>query len=263
MLKKRLIFTLLYNNDNFVLSRNFSSQKIGDLTWLLRNYNFDKISQNIDELIILDISKKNKCCDSFFIAVSEIAKRCFMPICIGGGVDDFNKVKRLFDIGVDKLLFNTSLSTNSEFMEAIAVRYGSQSIVAAIDIRRAKDGQYKAYVESGTKELHVSLLNWINHLLEKPVGELLLNSIDRDGTGMGLDFDILSLLPENPKKSIILSGGVGNSDHILEGLLKTKIDAVATANLLNFIGDGLTKARQKLYQKKCNLPTWLYLNEIQ
>jgi cyclase len=262
MPKKRLIFTLLYEHDRFVLSRNFRLQKVGDLNWLLKNYNFQRTSQSIDELIILDISRQNKNFDNFLKSVSEIAKDSFVPICVGGGVDNILKVKKLFDVGVDKVLFNTILYKNPLFVESVAMKYGVQSVVASVDIRRHCVGEFRGFIESGSRELDLVPHKWLNHVHKMPVGEILINSIDRDGTGMGLDFNLLSLLPEDLNKPVILSGGIGNADHILDALLNFRIDAVATANLLNFIGNGLATAREKLYLHNCYLPRWQYLSEI-
>ena len=114
----------------------------------------------------------------------------------------------------------------------------------------------KVLKENGTNEIKDDIKKYLNKVSKLPVGEIYLNSIDKDGTGMGLDFSILDFLPKNNNKSIIMSGGSGNSTHIANGLKNNSIDAVATANLLNFVGDGLLKARTELLKKNFNLPTW-------
>ncbi len=253
MLKKRIIFTLLYCDGFFVQSRNFNLQKVGDVTWLEKNYEFKKISYYIDELIILDISRKKKDLDKFLKNVNLITKFCFMPISVGGGINNFDLVKKILSKGADKVVINSNL--RFDLIKKISETYGAQSIIASIDFKKVSN-KFEIFNQNGSNKLKLSPRSYLISLTKFPVGEFLLNSIDRDGTGNGLDFDILKYVPKNLDKSLIISGGCGNSKHLSEGLKNKKIDAVNTANLLNFVGDGLKKAREEMINNKFNLPRW-------
>ena len=134
MLRKRIIFTLLYCDGFFCLSRNFKLQKIGNYEWLLKNYNFSKISQYIDELIILDVSRKKNNREAFLKTAKSLSANCFMPIAIGGGVKDLDYVDKLMASGADKIILNTSIFDNQILVKKIAKKIGNQSIIASIDL---------------------------------------------------------------------------------------------------------------------------------
>jgi len=246
MLRKRIIFTLLYCDGFFCLSRNFKLQKIGNYEWLLKNYNFSKISQYIDELIILDVSRKKNNREAFLKTAKSLSANCFMPIAIGGGVKDLDYVDKLMASGADKIILNTSIFDNQILVKKIAKKIGNQSIIASIDLIAEKKNKYNVYVKNGSEKIKLETSQIINKIIKGPFGEIYLNSIDRDGTGQGYDFDMLNYFKKDNKIPLILAGGAGNFKHLLEGLRKKKVDAVATANLLNFVGDGLKDARVKI-----------------
>tara|TARA_B100000767_G_scaffold35115_1_gene29840 strand:+ start:541 stop:1341 length:801 start_codon:yes stop_codon:yes gene_type:complete len=253
MLKKRIIFTLLYCDGYFVQSRNFNLQKVGDVNWLEKNYNFKKISYFIDELIVLDISRDKKDLDTFLKNLNLISKFCFMPISVGGGINSFDKVKKILSHGADKVVINSNL--NLKLLSEISKNYGHQSIVASIDFKKIKN-QYKIFTENASRQLKTSIKDYFIKINKLPIGEIILNSIDKDGTGHGLDFEILKFMPKKIKKSIIISGGCGKSLHLSEGISNPKVDAVSTANLLNFVGDGLKLAREEMLKNNFKLPIW-------
>lgn len=252
MLKKRIIFTLLYCDGYFVHSRNFNLQKVGDVNWLENNYNFNKISNFIDELIIIDISRSKKNIDLFIESVQRITSSCFMPITLGGGIDDLEKAKLLLSNGADKVIINTNL--NLSIAKEISKNYGEQSIIAGVDFKKIGE-KYFIYKNNASKKINISLSKYLSQIDKLPIGEILLNSIDKDGTGNGLDLKVCDNL-KKIKKSVIISGGCGNVRHFIEGLNKKEIDAISTANLLNFVGDGIKKAREDLLKANFNLPIW-------
>jgi cyclase len=253
MLKKRIIFTLLYCDGFFVQSRNFNLQKVGDVAWLEKNYDFKKISYYIDELIILDISRTNKNFNEFIKNLKSITKFCFMPISVGGGIEKFEDVKKILSNGADKVVVNTNLELN--LLKKISKTYGEQSIIASVDLKKDKT-KHHVYKKNGSVKINISVKKYISEIIRYPVGEILINSIDQDGTGTGLDFELLNNIPASFNKSLIMSGGCGNYKHLFDGLRHKKIDAVNTSNLLNFVGDGLKNARQEILKNKFLLPTW-------
>jgi cyclase len=254
MLKKRLIFTLLYEDDYFILSRNFNRQKIGSYRWLQDNYNFSNISWHIDEMILLNISntrdKKNK--KNFIKILNKISKNCFMPISVGGGIDNEDDAKAILESGADKIVINSN-SLKRNFIERLAFKFGRQCIVVSVDYKKNEFNSYDILTNNGKKKINLDISEYFNLLKRKPIGELLLNSIDRDGTGFGFDFEILKLV-KNFNIPIIFQGGVGNAKHLLEGFKNKYIDAAATANLLNFIGNGIKNARDIISNNNINLP---------
>ena len=255
MLKKRLIFTLLYSDGNFMLSRNFKLQKVGNLNWLNENYNFSKISFFIDELIILDVSRNNRDLDIFCFHIKTLTKNCFVPISAGGGINNLIKAKTLLKSGADKIVINSLLDSDIDMVFELAKTFGNQCIVASVDVKK-EDNVFKVVTQNGSKVQKENAKEWIRKIQNYPVGEIYLNSIDKDGTGQGLSMEILDLIPDSFSLPIILSGGVGFEDHIFEGLSDERINAVSTAHLLNFIGDGLKTARNALIDKDFNLAEW-------
>jgi len=262
MLKKRIIFTLLYDSGYFMLSRNFRLQRVGNLDWLQRNYNFDHIAFFIDELIILNVSRSEHDVEKFSDILKSLTARCFVPIAAGGGIRSINDANRLLRSGADKVVVNTPLFKKPKFVKSLAQEFGQQCIVGAVDVKYDIDIGYRVFIDNGINEIedHYSKdLSWIN---DEIIGELYLNSMDRDGTGQGYDFRVLDILPKGCSIPVILAGGVGNGTHLFAGLQNPLVDAVATAHLFNFVGDGLQKARESLLQKGVSLAQWLPLQDF-
>jgi cyclase len=256
MVKKRIIFTLLYHNGSFMLSRNFRLQKVGDLNWLKSNYNFSHISCSIDELIVLNVSREEKHFKEFCTALSQICEGCFVPIAAGGGVRTIENARDLLRAGADKVVINTALYDDGIFIKALASEFGQQCIVASMDVKSSPSGNFEAWSACGSICQPNGAAFWIDKVTYAPIGELYLNSIDRDGTGQGYDLRLLDLLPVNMPKPVILAGGVGTASHLAAGLAEARVDAVATAHLFNFIGNGLKNARDTLIKGGLDLPSW-------
>jgi cyclase len=251
MLKKRIIFTLLYNNGFFIQSRNFRRQKIGTKDWINKNYNFNYISNFIDELIILDISKvKNS--KQFIKNCKSVCNKVFVPISLGGGINTYEDAKFYFNNGADKVILNTNVNKNPKILNKISDNYGSSSIIISIDVKEA-NGKYYVYINNGTENTMLTLENYISKISNYNFAEIYLNSIDRDGTGYGIDKNILIKLKKFNFKFII-SGGLGNYKHFYQAFKHVnKVEAVATSNLLNFVGDSLKIVRKNLLKKKIDL----------
>ncbi len=238
-----------------MLSRNFRLQKVGDINWLEKNYNFSEIAFSIDELVILDVSRDRKNSPSFCDVVKQLNKSCFVPIAAGGGVTDMQNVSDLFKHGADKIVVNSSLFYNPDLCKEIVLKYGKQCLIASVDVAYI-DKEYKVRINNGKESLSFPIKEWLEIILQLNVGEIYLNSIDRDGTGQGYLFELLNFLPEKISVPLIFAGGAGNEKHLLEGLNEQKIDAVATAHLFNFVGSGLKLARESIIEGGFNLPKW-------
>ncbi len=254
MLKKRLIFTLLFEDNKFILSRNFRRQKVGDINWLHKNYNFAKLSFFIDELVVINISKKNNF-NEFLENLKSIVKNCFVPVTAGGGIRNIDHAKKLLRSGADKIIINSTLFYNEKLNLELVRSFGRQCVVGSIDVKKNLNNNYEIYTNHGETNI-VNFRYFSEKFNFNKIGELYLNSIDKDGTGQGYDLEILELMDSNCNVPIIFVGGAGNSLHLLEGLRHERVDAVATANLFNFVGDGLKKARYDLIEKKMQLAKW-------
>lgn len=243
MRSPRLIFTLLFDGSSFMMSRNFRLQRVGDSEWLTSNYRFASVSESIDELVILDVSRGVRDRAAFLDAVRKVSRGCFVPLSLGGGITDPEDALLLLRSGADKVIINTAVWTHPGLLEQIASVAGEQAIVASVDVRGV-GGSSEVMMENGSMPVGNDASQLLRELGRLPFGELMLTSMDRDGTGMGLDLGSLDLLDPQFNHPVILSGGVGKGEHIAAGLADPRVTAVATANLLNFVGDGLARARE-------------------
>ena len=255
MLKKRVIFTLLYDSGYFMLSRNFRLQKVGNMQWLKKNYNFSHIAFSIDELIILDVTRKERNEELFHEHVRLLNDESFVPIAAGGGIREVEQARKLFHSGADKVVINTLLIEDVDVISEIAEEFGQQSIVASVDVKLI-NGDFTVWTHNGNVKQNVSLTKWLENIDTLPIGEVYLNSVDRDGTGFGYLTELIEQIPDLFSIPVILAGGAGKYPHFSEALNYKHVDAVATANLLNFIGDGLEKSRQQLIDEDFNLTVW-------
>jgi cyclase len=255
MLRKRIIFSLIYSDGFFNQSRNFRLQKVGNEKWLEHNYHFSKIAHSLDELILIDATKSNKNILKFSQTISKIVENVFIPICAGGGIRNIADAELLFNSGADKILLNSSLFENPNLVLELVKIYGSQSIVASIDYK-SKNGSSLVLINDGSTEIKMDLQAYIEYVQTLDIGEIYLNSIDKDGTGFGYDFDTIYKVINSINVPLIIAGGAGNENHFLEGINHKSISAVATANLFNFIGNGLPNARNMLLNKNQNIANW-------
>jgi cyclase len=255
MLKKRIIFSLLYKDQKFCLSRNFRLQEIGDINWLLKSYNFEEIAESIDELMILNLSTSNTYNNSFLTDIAKLTKNFFVPITIGGKIRNLIDANEYFSAGADKISLNTIYLENHGVAAEIAEKYGSQAVVASIDYKaffQEKIPKYKTY-NSGSNVNGEELFDRISMVQNLGCGEILIRSVDNDGTGNGLDLKLLEFIPNGLLTvPLIFAGGIGKSEHMHAGLSHPGINAVCTANLLNFVNHGLINARKRL--ELSNLP---------
>lgn len=256
MLKKRMIFTLLYDQGSFMLSRNFRLQRVGSLEWLQKNYNFSRIAFSIDELVVLDVSRGERGMSRFCEHLKALTAGCFVPIAAGGGVRSVEQARLLLRSGADKVVVNTVLFENEPLIGELAAEFGRQCLVASVDVKRAQGADYQVWTNNGSRCVDEPFPAAIEKILRSPVGELYLNSMDRDGTGQGYDMGLLDRLPRLMPIPLILAGGAGNFHHLAEGLSEERVDAVATAHLFNFVGDGLQVSRARLNANGFNLAQW-------
>jgi cyclase len=254
---KRLIFTLLYDRGHFMLSRNFRLQTVGGLDWLFDNYDFAKVSHGLDELMVLDVSRGARDTEKFAATVRRIAELCFIPMTVGGGIDSFDIAQRYMRGGADKLLVNSAFGNDPQLCRSLAGHFGRQCIVAGVDYRKSAPGVRSVMIESGSRAVDRDLSDWVLFLQENGAGEILFQSMDQDGTGMGLDLSVVEELRHSPGLPCILMGGIGKAEHIYDGLRQRTVDAVATANLFNFIGSAFLDVRRTVDGTGVPMARWV------
>ena len=189
--------------------------------------------------------------------LKKLTSECFVPIAAGGGVRSCEDARLLLRSGADKVVLNSIIYKDYNMVKIIAKEFGQQCVIGSIDLMDENDA-HSVLINNGTEKDSKFNLSWI---YDDYVGEVYLNSINRDGTGQGYDFSTLNEIPKDCKLPIILAGGVGNPAHLKEGLSNQRVDAVATAHLFNFIGNGLQNARNSIIASKIPLAKWPPLNK--
>ena len=250
-MKKRIIFKLYYTNHFFYLSRNFTLQKVGNIEWLYKYFNFKKITDTIDELVVLNVEnekKKSQLGNDFVENLKKISEKTFIPLTIGGGINNLEKIKQCFSLGAEKVLFNSSIK-NKNLIKNSVKRYGRQAIICSIDYKKI-NSDFITYVNNGeTKYLEIK--KHINLAKKLKFGEIFLNNIDRDGTGFGIDNEIYKYIDN--KLPYVVGGGAAKYQHFVECFNQKNISGISTGNLFNFIGDGLKNLRLNLIKSNINL----------
>ena len=252
----------MFDGGSFVLSRNFRLQQVGDINWLKQNYNFSHVGFSIDELIILDVTRGIRKENEFFHILQALNDDCFAPISAGGSVRSVEFARELLRSGADKIVVNSSVHQHKQIIFEIAKEFGRQCVVVSIDCKQV-DNDFYVVIENGSKILPLKLSDFLLQCSNLPCGEIYLNSIDRDGTGFGYELKMLNCIPDSFDLPLIIAGGVGNHSHLAEGLLDPRVDAAATANLLNFIGNGLETSRSKLIESGIDLPVFKYVKTLE
>ncbi len=253
MIYKRIVYALLYKEKNFFLSRNFRLQKVGDINWLKDNYSFGKTCEYVDEIIILHIepNPSAKQTSEFIENVNKFKERVFVPIVLGGGIKTLHDAKIYFENGADKVSLNTVVHNETKEIKKISELYGAQSLTFFTDYKKiGKD--YYTFKNSG-KTKSFKLNKYIGKIKQLNFGEIIFNSIDKDGTGFGFDHNLIKKIPNNLKNPILIMGGAGKPEHFAKILKEKKVSGAVTANLFNFLGDGLFKSRDYSIQKGLKL----------
>jgi cyclase len=256
MLKSRLIFALLMKKGSYQLSRNFNLQDVGSLDWIKKYYNFNAIIFSIDELIVVNVERGKKNVKKFCENLLKLNENCFMPIAAGGGIRSLDDAYQILNSGADKLIVNTPLIDNPSLVESLVETFGSQCIIASIDFKKISNEKNEVYVENGSRPIGQNVEDAVKNAHELGCGEIYLTSMEQDGTGYGYDLDILQNIVSSSKIPVIASGGAGKYEHFADGVLKAQASAVSTANLFNFIADGLIEVRKTMMEKGIDMASW-------
>ena len=245
MLKNRIIPCLDVKNGRVVKGMNFVDLKdAGDPVEQAKIYS----DGGADEICFLDITASNENRDTIYDVVKKTSKKCFVPLTVGGGVRSVEDINKLLNSGADKVSINTAAVENSKVVSDSSKKFGSQCIVVAIDAK--KNGEkWEVFSHGGRKNSGIDALEYAKMMEENGAGELLITSMDRDGTHVGYDIDLMSKISSKVNIPIIASGGVGNLDHLADGIIKGKASAVLAASIFHYGKFSIKEAKQHLAKK--------------
>jgi len=199
-----------------------------------------------DELTFLDITASSDARDTLFDVVARTAERCFMPLTVGGGVRTVEDVRKLLLAGADKTSINTAAVSRPEFVREAAEKFGSQCVVVGIDARQVTPGKWEVFTHGGRKGTGLDVVDWAKRMADYGAGEILLTSMDRDGTEKGFDLDLTRAVADAIGIPVVASGGVGNLDHFVDGVAKGHASAVLAASIFHFGRHSIGEAKQHM-----------------
>ena len=231
MLAKRIIPCLDVNAGRVVKGVNFVELRdAGDPVEVARRYD----EQGADEITFLDITASSDQRDIILDVVSRVAEQVFIPLTVGGGVRSVEDVRRLLNAGADKVRMNTAAVQNPQLVADASAKVGAQCIVVAIDAKRSGPGHWEVFTHGGRKGTGLDAVEWARKVQRLGAGEILLTSMDRDGTKSGFDIDLTRAVSEAVDVPVIASGGVGSLQHLAEGVTRGKADAVLAASIFHY-----------------------------
>ncbi|WP_108468433.1 AglZ/HisF2 family acetamidino modification protein [Polynucleobacter difficilis] len=233
MIPVRIIPTLLLRNGGLVKTVNFKKYSyVGDPCNTIRIFN----EMEVDELIVLDIDATKKNNGINFALLKKIASECFMPIVYGGGIRNIDEASKVFNIGFEKILLNTYAYQEKNLIPELVKKYGSQAIIASIDVRKNYFGNYRVFIKSGKIKIPYTPLEWALEVQKQGAGEILLTSIDCEGTWNGFDIELTRSIAENLTIPLIANGGAGTINDIVHVVRRGKASAVGLSSMLLYQG---------------------------
>ncbi len=252
MLTKRIIPCLDVTAGRVVKGVNFVELKdAGDPVEIARRYN----DQGADELTFLDITASSDQRDLILNIIEDVSSQVFIPLTVGGGVRTVEDVRRLLNAGADKVSINTSAVTNPQLVADASSRYGSQCIVVAIDAKQVSPGKWEIFTHGGRNPTGLEAISWAKKMEQLGAGEILLTSMDKDGTKSGFDLELTRAISDAVSIPVIASGGVGNLQHLADGVLEGHADAVLAASIFHY-GE-YTVQEAKKFMSDQNIPVRL------
>ena len=251
MLKSRIIPCLDVNNGRVVKGTNFVNLRdAGDPVEVAKIYD----EQGADEVCFLDITASHENRDTIYDIVRQTAEVCFMPLTVGGGVSKIEHIRTLLLSGADKVSVNSAAVKDNNFVRYAADKYGSQCIVVAVDAKK-NDAQNKweVYTHGGRINTEIDVLNYVERIVSLGAGELLITSMDKDGTRSGFDNILIKKITDIVNVPVIASGGVGNLQHLVDGIKLGHADAVLAASIFHFGEYTINEAKQYMKERGINV----------
>jgi len=245
MLKNRIIPCLDVKNGRVVKGINFVDLKdAGDPVEQAKIYS----DGGADEICFLDITASNENRETIYEVVKKTSKKCFVPLTVGGGVRSLEDINKLLNCGADKVSINTAAVQNSKVVIESSKKFGSQCIVVAIDAKH-NGKSWEIFTHGGRKSSGIDAIEYAKKMEECGAGELLVTSMDRDGTQVGYDIELMSTISSKVNIPLIASGGVGNLDHLVEGIKLGKASAVLAASIFHYGKHSIKEAKEYLDSK--------------
>ena len=245
MLKNRIIPCLDVKNGRVVKGINFLNLKdAGDPVEQAKIYS----DGGADEICFLDITASNENRETIFDVIKRTSKNCFVPLTVGGGVKSLQDINKLLVYGADKVSINTAAVNNKNLIKDSSKKFGSQCIVVAIDAKQKKD-KWEIFTHGGRNKTGIDVIDFVKRMEDDGAGEILITSMDRDGTQKGYDIKLISEIEKNVNIPIIASGGVGNLEHLFEGIKYGKASAVLAASIFHYGLHSIYEAKQYLDSK--------------
>lgn len=244
MLKTRIIPTLLYNGNSLVKGVGFDSWRtVGSALPSVTVYNI----REVDELVFFDISASKNHTEPDFDLIEDISTECMVPFTVGGGIRDIEHVRFLLQRGADKVSVNSGAYDDPSIINRVSERYGAQCIVSSIDVKKDLDsGKYFCYKIGGQQATGIELTDWVKEVVERGAGEILLTSIDCDGTMNGYDLELIRLVSSMVSIPVIASGGSGSFEHMRLAIQEGGASAVAAASMFHFTEQTPLEAKEYL-----------------
>ena len=250
MLKTRIIPCLDVDNGRVVKGVNFVDfVDAGDPVAQAKVYDL----QGADELTFLDITASSDNRDTIYDVVNQTAEQCFMPVTVGGGVRTTEDIRKLLLAGADKVSINTAAIHNPEFVRKAAQKFGAQCIVVALDAKSIGADKFEIFTHGGRKETGIDAVEWAKRMADYGAGEILLTSMDRDGTKQGFNIPLTRAVSDAINIPVIASGGVGTLDHLYEGIADGHASAVLAASIFHFGTFTIAEAKQYLLSRGVNV----------
>lgn len=248
MLSKRIIACLDVRDGKVVKGVNFEGLRdAGDPAALARRYNRD----GIDEIVILDVTATIEARQARANTIAAVAREIFLPLTVGGGIRNEDDAAAAIDAGADKVSLNTAALQNPQLITTLAKRYGSQAVIVAIDAKRSNTG-FAVYARSGQSAANRDAIEWAKEATAMGAGEILLTSIDRDGTKAGFDCDLTAAVSDAVNIPVIASGGAGTFDHFADVFTTGRADAALAASIFHFNEKSVAELKQFLSER--NVP---------
>jgi cyclase len=252
-LAKRIIPCLDVDKGRVVKGVQFIDiRDAGDPVEVARRYN----EQGADEITFLDITASHEARDTTLHTVERMAGEVFIPLTVGGGVRELQDIRNLLNAGADKVAINSAAIFNPEFVREAAQRFGSQCIVVAIDAKQVEQGdepKWEIFTHGGRKPTGIDAIQWAEKMTGYGAGEFLLTSMDRDGTKNGFDLELTSRISDAVNVPVIASGGVGNLQHLVDGIVEGKADAVLAASIFHFGEHTVPEAKKYMAERGVNV----------
>ena len=249
MLKARVIPCLDVDGGRVVKGVKFADLvDAGDPVEWAKTYD----SSGADELVFLDITASHENRDTIYNVVNRTAERCFMPLTVGGGVRTINDIQKLLMAGADKVSINTAAVNKPEFVREAANKFGAQCIVVAVDAKAVAPGKFEVFTHGGREPTGKDAIEWSCQMAASGAGEILLTSMDRDGTKLGFDIPLTRAVSDSVPVPVVASGGVGTLDHMVEGIRRGRASAVLAASIFHF--GTYTIAETKAHMAAAGIP---------